>query len=292
MKLRSGSLPRITFDEEASSCVIPLATPPTKRGRSQNLCVYVDDEAEVEEDSNILNDAIEATRTNVEEQEDIPRVESDSQEESSSGDDEDSQRSKHKRQFGKKIPLGLMKDVLGQFYVKRQSPPPLVPFCCLVPHEAVRFALDLASWLVSAFDTTTYVETMGVFLVSLVGPSDILFFPRWFMHCKEDKILSSIPSVTKEWIDLKDENTMYSPTLQDLAITNWEASMYPWWIDYPIGVIPKQEKELRARFMIEHGIDGISDTHADDTLEPSNNIDITDVVQDKKAWGGGGGLGG
>lgn len=64
-----------------------------------------------------------------------------------------------------------MKDVLGQFYVKRKSPPPLVPLCRLVPHEAVRFASDTASWLVSIFDTATYVETMGVFLVSLVGPS-------------------------------------------------------------------------------------------------------------------------
>lgn len=69
---------------------------------------------------------------------------------------------------------------------------------------------------------------------------------RWFMHCKEEKILVNIPSVTEEWVDLKDENTMYSPTLQDRGITDWEAGMCPWWIDYPIGVIPKQEKELRA----------------------------------------------
>lgn len=67
------------------------------------------------------------------EQEDIPHEEGDSEEESGDSDKEDNQRSKHKRQFGKKVPLGLMKDVLGQFYVKRKSPPPLVPLCRLVP---------------------------------------------------------------------------------------------------------------------------------------------------------------
>ncbi|KAI5055043.1 hypothetical protein GOP47_0030188, partial [Adiantum capillus-veneris] len=449
MKLRSGSLPKVTFEQEASSRVMSLATPLTKRGRLQKRCIYVDDEAEVEEDSNNLNDVTEATGTNVEEQGEIPHEKDDSQEESSDSENEDNQRAKHKRQFGKKVPLGLMKDVLGQFYVKRRSVPPLVPLCRLVPHEAVRFASDSASWLVSTFDTAAYVETMGVFLVSLAGPSGstmpvttqnleewgpiwtqkhldferslnkewqdlkgrkflvwdgnhrlktwmkrikdlyadspeyhscvrcqfievdkakegelllaldttnaisrahlvwkdefntfisnetakikgkglpehetkkkidaairdklycltsskipsdrkklevegpqlpsdfedfyksslkshiieafasllnvvkssddqqkmpeldfsarrLLF--RWFMYCKEEKILGSIPSVAKEWVDLKDENTMYSPTIQDRGITDWEASMCPWWIDYPIGVIPKQEKELR-----------------------------------------------
>ncbi|MCO5563073.1 hypothetical protein L7F22_016709 [Adiantum nelumboides] len=62
MKLRFGSLLRVTFvDEKASSRVMPLATPPTKSGRSQKRCIYVDDEAEVEEDSNNLNDVPEVT---------------------------------------------------------------------------------------------------------------------------------------------------------------------------------------------------------------------------------------
>lgn len=34
-------------------------------------------------------------------------------------------------------------------------------------------------------------------------------------------------SETEEWVDLKDENTMYSPTLQDHGITDWEAGMCP-----------------------------------------------------------------
>ena len=61
LKLRSGSLPRVTFDQEASSCVMPLATPPPKRGRARKRCIYVDDEAEVEGDSNNINDITEAT---------------------------------------------------------------------------------------------------------------------------------------------------------------------------------------------------------------------------------------
>ncbi|MCO5554031.1 hypothetical protein L7F22_007557 [Adiantum nelumboides] len=97
MKLRSGSMPGVTFDQEASSCVMPLATPPSKRGRLQKRCIYVDDETDVEEDSNNLNDVIEATGTHVEEQEDIPHVEGDSQEENSDSENEDNQRSKHKR---------------------------------------------------------------------------------------------------------------------------------------------------------------------------------------------------
>lgn len=142
------------------------------------------------------------------EQEDIPHEEGDSGEESGDSDKEDNQRSKHKRQFGKKVPLGLMKDVLGQFYVKRKSPPPLVPLCRLVPHEAVRFASDTASWLVSTFDTAAYVETMGVFLVSLAGPSGSTM-PVTTQNLEEwgpiwtQKHLEFERSLNKEWQDLK-----------------------------------------------------------------------------------------
>ncbi len=142
------------------------------------------------------------------EQDDIPHEEGDSREESGDSENEDNERSKHKRQFGKKVPLGLMKDVLGQFYVKRKSPPPLVPLCRLVPHEAVRFASDTASWLVSTFDTAAYVETMGVFLVSLAGPSGSTM-PVTNQNLEEwgpiwtQKHLEFERSLNKEWQDLK-----------------------------------------------------------------------------------------
>ena len=64
-----------------------------------------------------------------------------------------------------------MHEVLGQFFVRKKLPPPLVPLCRLVPHEAVRFASDSASWLIPSFDQAAYLENMGTFLVSVAGPS-------------------------------------------------------------------------------------------------------------------------
>eukprot|EP00250_Pteridium_aquilinum_P026257 c32702_g1_i1 orf=130-318(+) len=62
--------------------------------------------------------------------------------------------------MGEKELLGLMKDVLGQFYLKRKTQPPLLSLCCFVPHEVVRFAADDTTWLVPSFDTTANTEIM------------------------------------------------------------------------------------------------------------------------------------
>ena len=40
---------------------------------------------------------------------------------------------------------------------------------------------------------------------------------------------------------------MYSPTIQEHGITKLEENVCPWWLDYLIGVISKQEVELQAR---------------------------------------------
>ncbi|MCO5590403.1 hypothetical protein L7F22_044373 [Adiantum nelumboides] len=77
---------------------------------------------------------------------------------------------KPSRHLGKQVSLGLMKDVLSQFYVKKRTLPPSIPLCSLVVHEAVRFARDDNEWLISSFDSFAYLETMGHFLV-LVGDS-------------------------------------------------------------------------------------------------------------------------
>ena len=79
----------------------------------------------------------------------------------------DAEEKKHSRHLGKQISLGLMKDVLSQFYVKKRTLPPPVPLCRLVVHEAVRFARDDTEWLISSFDSAAYLETMGHFLVSV-----------------------------------------------------------------------------------------------------------------------------
>ncbi len=115
---------------------------------------------------------------------------------------------KHPKHLGKQISLGLMKDVLSQFYVKKRSLPPPVPLCRLVVHEAVRFARDDSEWLISSFDTAAYLETMGHFLVSLGGPQgDIMpvtdtdlqeWGPLW---CQKNEEFEK--RLGKEWQDLR-----------------------------------------------------------------------------------------
>ena len=59
-------------------------------------------------------------------------------------------------------------------------------------------------------------------------------------------MLWNLPDATQEWLDIKDENTMFSQTIQERGISAWEIQKCPWWIEYPLGVIPKQETDLRA----------------------------------------------
>ncbi|MCO5563819.1 hypothetical protein L7F22_017468 [Adiantum nelumboides] len=77
--------------------------------------------------------------------------------------------SKHNRVFGSNVPLGLMNDVMKQFYLKRETEPPMVPLCRLIPTDVVRPAIGDASWLVPLFDQACYVPTMGSFTISLKG---------------------------------------------------------------------------------------------------------------------------
>lgn len=126
----------------------------------------------------------------------------------SSSEDDIEGTTKHSRQMGKQVPLGLMKDVLSQFYIKRRSLPPFVPLCRLVPHEAVRFATDNATWLIPSFDTAAYLETMGSFLVSIEGPSGG-FMPITPQNLEEwgpiwtQKSAEFDKSLGREWQDLK-----------------------------------------------------------------------------------------
>ena len=64
------------------------------------------------------------------------------------------------------------------------------------------------------------------------------------MSCVEEHHLDAAPLFTKEWTNVCDENTMYSPSLLERKVTLWEANVCPWWLDYPLGIIPKQEIEL------------------------------------------------
>ena len=61
MKLRSGCVPNRTIDQEASSRIRPLETPPKRNGRILKRCVFIDDEARVDEDSNNIEENTEIT---------------------------------------------------------------------------------------------------------------------------------------------------------------------------------------------------------------------------------------
>lgn len=127
---------------------------------------------------------------------------------SAQSSEEDNDKTKHSRLMGKKVPLGLMRDVLNQFYVKRRSIPPLVPLCRLVPHEAVRLATDEATWLIPSFDTAAYLETMGSFLVSVEGPNGDFMtvgpqnLEEWG-HIWTEKSVEFDKALSKDWQDLK-----------------------------------------------------------------------------------------
>ena len=75
---------------------------------------------------------------------------------------------------------------------------------------------------------------------------------RWLCDCLKQKTISEMPVDTMEWMDLSDENTMFSPTLIERGLTPWECSNCPWWIEYPLGIIPKQELQLHASKLNEN----------------------------------------
>jgi len=61
MKVRAGPTTWSMVDQEASSRVLALATPPKKKGCLSKRCAFIDDEAQVDEDSNNENEETKAT---------------------------------------------------------------------------------------------------------------------------------------------------------------------------------------------------------------------------------------
>ncbi|MCO5609523.1 hypothetical protein L7F22_063751 [Adiantum nelumboides] len=207
MKLRSGCIPNRMLDQEASSRIRPLDTPPKRKNRISKRCVFIDDEAQVDEDSNNIEDDTNFTETNVHVEDLHYNNEYDS-DDSGQEEGDGGEKKKHSRHLGKQVSLGLMKDVLSQFYVKKQTLPFPIPLCRLVVHEAVRFARDDNEWLISSFDSSAYLETMGHFLVS-VGDSreDVMHVtttdlenwgPLWRQRNDEFE-----RKLEKEWQELK-----------------------------------------------------------------------------------------
>ncbi|MCO5575671.1 hypothetical protein L7F22_029475 [Adiantum nelumboides] len=209
MKLRSGCIPNRMLDQEASSRIWPLDTPPKRKNCISKRCVFIDDEAQVDEDSNNIEDDTNFTETNVH-VEDLHYNNEDDSDDSGQEEGDGGEEKKHSRHLGKQVSLSLMKDVLNQFYVKKQTPPPQVPLCRLVVHEAVRSARDDNEWLISSFDSSANLETMGHFLM-YIGDSrgDVMHVtttdlenwgPLWRQRNDEFEC-----KLGKEWQELKNK---------------------------------------------------------------------------------------
>lgn len=168
MRLRSGPVKKRSIHQEASSRNVQHNTP-KKRGKISAKCIYVDDEAietsdfesveRLEEASNIVTDdpseRLIVTPTSLIVHESVVVA--------------DGEDPKHHRHFGESVGIGLMNDVLSQFFIKRKVNPPSVPLCRLIPTDAVRFATSDNSWLLTSFDRCGYMHTMSMFIVSIKG---------------------------------------------------------------------------------------------------------------------------
>ncbi|MCO5555416.1 hypothetical protein L7F22_008962 [Adiantum nelumboides] len=75
---------------------------------------------------------------------------------------------------------------------------------------------------------------------------------RWMCEYVSNGTLATMPMVTEDWSKLEDENTMYPGSMVEKGISMWECKICPWWLDYPLGVIPKQEVDLHAKFLEEN----------------------------------------
>ncbi|MCO5581917.1 hypothetical protein L7F22_035806 [Adiantum nelumboides] len=71
---------------------------------------------------------------------------------------------------------------------------------------------------------------------------------RWLLDCTRLKTIDSMPVDTEEWLDKEDKHSMFSPLILEKGITSWECSHCPWWLEYTLGIVPKCEQDLQARF--------------------------------------------
>ncbi len=72
------------------------------------------------------------------------------------------------------------------------------------------------------------------------------------MDCLKQKTLHVMPVDIEEWMDREDDNTMFSTSIVEKGISTWECSHCPWWLEYPLGVVPKSERELYASKHVCH----------------------------------------
>ncbi|MCO5558082.1 hypothetical protein L7F22_011658 [Adiantum nelumboides] len=112
MALQSDSFKRRHVEQEASSRVVPRSTPVKKKGKWSKRCIFVDDEAQIEEGSNVIVD--EGHESKSEDARDKDVVE----EQTSENDTQ--KKTKHLRQMGNQVPLGIMNDVFKSILCETQ----------------------------------------------------------------------------------------------------------------------------------------------------------------------------
>ena len=45
----------------------------------------------------------------------------------------------------------------------------------------------------------------------------------------------------EEWKDLEGSGSMFTTTIKDRGLSDWEIQYCPWWLDYPLGSCPREE---------------------------------------------------
>ncbi|MCO5577855.1 hypothetical protein L7F22_031690 [Adiantum nelumboides] len=88
-------------------------------------------------------------------------------------------------------------------------------------------------------------------LPEVLQPSKQLVY-RWILECLQVKTMDVMPVEIKEWLDSKDENTMFSNSILEKRVIVWEFSDCLWWLEDPLGVVHTSEQWIHARFHQEN----------------------------------------
>ena len=50
-----------------------------------------------------------------------------------------------------------------------------------------------------------------------------------------------MPQFVEEWKDLEGSGSMFTTSIKDRGLSDWEIQYCPWWLDYPLGAYPREE---------------------------------------------------
>ena len=50
-----------------------------------------------------------------------------------------------------------------------------------------------------------------------------------------------MPQFVEEWKNLEGSDCMFTTSIKDHGLLEWEVKHCPWWLDYPLGSYPREE---------------------------------------------------